>query len=93
METLLPRDTRPAASGGTADVTVYFLMLVVGLAIVVPTLMRHLAWGVQPTLGALLVVLGGRAVLVAFVLRIKDRSDPGASRQDQRKISPHGRLY
>jgi len=80
METLLRKGSRPAASGGTADVTLYVLMLVVGLAIVVPTLARHVAWGVQPTLGALLVVLSGRALLVAFVLRIRDRRDSGASR-------------
>jgi hypothetical protein len=93
MEAPIAKNSRtPGASAGTADAAVYFMMLAVGFAVVVPTMTRQLAWGVQPTLGALLIVFAGRALVVTFVLRIRDRINSSGSRKRHGEIGPHGLL-
>lgn len=61
------------AAGAGSDNTLYALLLVVGALIVVPTLIRGGYWGAEATLGAVLCVLAGRALLINVVFYARDR--------------------
>lgn len=60
----------PPAEG---DTTLYWLMLVVGLVPVAGGVVRGGSWGVGPTIGALFCVFAARALVVAQVVRLRDR--------------------
>ena len=52
------RRAQAAAAGGamvTKDATLYWMLLVIGSVPIVGAVARHAAWGVQPTLGSILV--------------------------------------
>jgi hypothetical protein len=61
------------ARAGSGDTELYLLLFVLGVAGVVPTLLRHDAWGAQPTLALLLCVLAARALLVSWFVRRRER--------------------
>jgi hypothetical protein len=60
------------AAGAGSDNTLYALLTVIGGVVVVPTLIRGGVWGVEATLGAILCVLAGRALLVSLVLDARE---------------------
>jgi hypothetical protein len=59
-----------------SDTTLYWLMLAVGVVPVAVVLIRHGTWGVAPTVGAMFCVLSLRALLVAHIVRWRDRTKP-----------------
>lgn len=73
----LGRTERSDDAGAESDATVYWVALVVGLVAVVATVLRSESWGTAPTLGAILVVLSGRGLLVELVLRLRSRRRSG----------------
>ena len=48
----------PKDGGPTGDAVLYWLMLIVGSVPVTWAVLRHAVWGVEPTLGMLLVAAG-----------------------------------
>jgi hypothetical protein len=62
-----------AASSSSGDTTIYLVALLVGVAIVAATLIRHAPWGVSATLGFLMSVLATRSLVVSAVLRWRAR--------------------
>ena len=61
-----------------SDATVYWLMLVVGVIPVTNALGRGgSTWGVAPTVGALFCVFAFRALMVAYIVRLREHSKRG----------------
>jgi hypothetical protein len=60
----------PAAE---SDTTLYLLMFGVGLVLVATGMVRGGSWGVGPTIGGLACVFAARALVVAQVVRLRDR--------------------
>ena len=62
-----------------SDATLYWLMLVVGVIPVAVALLRGGTWGVAPTVGALFCVFALRALMVAYIARIREHDKKGRS--------------